>query len=286
MKAMLFYERLVPLDRVRHAALRLAPAPGPSLCDTNSLPLLSSELPAAARSFPVVFAQLADGVIAPIALLGLRPGQNLFSVGEVGVEWEGGRHVPAFARRYPFVLDSDLNVLIDEDYPGFGAEEGERLFEADGSDGPALRHALAFLRGYEDEQGRTRVFVETLVTHDLLVASTITVSPAEGAPFTLEDVLLVDEARLATLPDAALAELTRSGAMLLIHAHRVSLGWLDELNRRRAEREETMFPDARATPDEPAAAAVPASDAPPPTIDHEDEAPGGIDAPAETEDHH
>lgn len=249
MKTMLFYERLVPLDRVRHAALRLRAAQGPSTRDTNSVPLLASELPAGARSFPVIFAQLADGVIAPVALLGLRPGQNLFSSGETGSDWEDGRHVPAFARRYPFVLDNDLNVLIDEEFAGFDEDAGERLFEEEGSDGPALRHALAFLRGYEEEQARTRTFVEMLTRHDLLVASTITVSPAEGSPFTLEDVLLVDDARLAALEDVAIGELVRSGAMLLIDAHRVSLGWLDELNRRRADREAggSAAPDGQAT---------------------------------------
>lgn len=43
---------------------------------------------------------------------------------------------------------------------------------------------------------------------------------------------MIDEQRLATLPDEAVLELHRSGLMALIHAHRVSMGHVQTLAAR------------------------------------------------------
>ncbi|NIR58894.1 MAG: SapC family protein, partial [Gammaproteobacteria bacterium] len=56
----------------------------------------------AGLDYPIIFTG-PDRV--PLAVLGMRAGQNLF-IGDDGV-YEPNRYVPAFIRRYPFVFAED-----------------------------------------------------------------------------------------------------------------------------------------------------------------------------------
>jgi hypothetical protein len=132
-------------------------------------------------------------------------------------------------RRYPFVLAEkenaeDFNVYLDEDYSGFGAAAGERLFNDDGSHAPLLDQALEFLRTYQGEIKRTRQFVERLQALDLLVPRVLEVARTGQQPLVLQGFNVVDETRLNALDDATLLELARSGQLAWIHAHLMSLG--------------------------------------------------------------
>ena len=228
MATLLFYKKPVPLNSGTHRNARLgAPAGDYRFArQTNSLPLAAVEFFDSAREYPVVFTGQDGGAQFPIALLGVRHNENLL-VGEDG-RW-GGRYIPAFVRRYPFVLAEkenadDFNVYLDEDYSGFGAAEGERLFNDDGSHAPLLDQALEFLRTYQGEIKRTRQFVERLQELDLLVPRVLEVARAGQQPLVLQGFNVVDEARLNALDDAKLLELARSGQLAWIHAHLMSLG--------------------------------------------------------------
>ena len=66
-------------------------------------------------------------------MLGLRNPENL-KVDEAG-RWDA-YYVPAFVRRYPYVLaetgeNNQRVICIDESYEGFNGEEGEPLFHGD-----------------------------------------------------------------------------------------------------------------------------------------------------------
>jgi len=117
---LLFYQRPVPLNADVHRNARLGPSDGNfTFCaKTNSIPLAAVEFFDAAREYPVAFTGTPGGQFFPIALVGVRQNENLF-VGADG-RWQG-RYVPAFVRRYPFVLAEkqsaeDFNVYLDEAY--------------------------------------------------------------------------------------------------------------------------------------------------------------------------
>lgn len=264
MATLLFYQRPVPLNADVHRNTRLGPSDGNfTFCSqTNSIPLAAVEFFDAAREYPVAFTGKEGGQFFPIALVGVRQNENLF-VNADG-RWEG-RYVPAFVRRYPFVLAEkqnaeDFNVYLDEAYPGFGAPGGERLFTDQGEHTPLLKSALEFLSTYQGEIRRTRLFVERLQALELLVPRVLEVVREGHAPVVLRGFSVVDEQRLQALDDAKLLELARSGLLAWIHAHQMSLANVSNLAQRldaRARADEAGNDEAEKT-SEPASSAQPA----------------------------
>lgn len=237
MTEILLYESIVPLNRERHSDLRLKSLNGDCSFAAKShyVPLAGTEFYQAAGDYPIVFAgQGAEST--PVAILGLREGENAFV--ESDGRWRDGTYVPAFVRRYPFVLargnedDPDnLTVCVDESYAGFTREEGdgEALFGEEGTEGPALENAVKFLQEYLAESERTRVFAQRLFELDLLVRRDVQITDAEGAQFILRDFRVVDPSKLDALDDATVTELHRNGFLGWIHAHLVAMSRLERM---------------------------------------------------------
>ncbi len=256
MATLLFYQKPVPLNAGVHLQTRLGGLAGDFSfsTQTNSIPLAAVEFFDTAREYPIAFTGQEGGALFPIALLGVRQNENLF-VGADG-RWEG-RYIPAFVRRYPFVLAEkqdadDFNVYLDEAYAGFGAVDGERLFTDAGEQTPFLKQALEFLSNYQGEIRRTRLFVERLQALELLIPRVLEVVRNSQPPMVLQGFSVVDEQRLMALSDAQLIELARSGFLAWIYAHLMSLGNVSGLAERLDRRINAVAAD-------PAEAALPAA---------------------------
>jgi hypothetical protein len=229
----------VALNRERHAGLRLAAtaAPYTFAAKTNALPLLGSEFGVAARDFPIVFVGAEGGPFNVAALVGVRDSENLM-VDAAGA-WAAGCYVPAFVRRYPFLLvkadDSDkLTVCFDEAYPGFNAEQGEAFFDASGEQSAYLQRTLTFLQDYHTEALRTAEFARRVHELGLLVPKDVHVDRPGQARQSLRGVWIVDAGKLRGIDDARVVELYRSGYLAWIEAHLLSLGNLSRLVSRLA----------------------------------------------------
>ncbi len=230
---LLFYQKPVQLNADVHREVRLGGLVGnfSFSTQTNSIPLAAVEFFETAREYPIAFTGREGEAFFPIALLGVRQNENLFVSAEG--TWEG-RYIPAFVRRYPFVLAEkqdaeDFNVYLDEAFPGFNAPDGERLFTDAGEHTPLLKQALEFLSTYQGEIKRTRLFVERLQALDLLIPRVLEVVRKDQAPTVLQGFSVVDEGRLLALGDTQLLELARSGFLAWIYAHLMSLGNVQEL---------------------------------------------------------
>ena len=71
------------------------------LHERHIAPLMLQEFTAAAPHFPIFFLKAPEAeVYSPVAVLGLKDGQNLFMKDG---EWEG-QYLPAGIRAYPFTL--------------------------------------------------------------------------------------------------------------------------------------------------------------------------------------
>ncbi|HET8849564.1 MAG TPA: SapC family protein [Marinobacter sp.] len=226
---MLFYQHIVPLNRDNHRNLKIRTGQGTAefARDTHYVPLAGSEFFQAARDFPIVFAGEKADELGAVALLGLRQNENLFL--NENNAWREGCYVPAFVRRYPFVLarggkDGDYTVCLDDSFPGFSEEEGQALFDDEGKDTDYLKNVISFLNGYLAESDRTRQFAQKLKELDLLVTREIRVTNREQKNYLLRDLKIVDESKLRELDDATLGELTRSGYLGWIYAHLMSIG--------------------------------------------------------------
>lgn len=236
MATLLFYQKPVPLNSGVHLQARIRTLAGDFsfAANTNSVPLAAVEFFDAVKEYPVVFTGQDGAAQFPIALLGARHNENLL-ISEDG-KWEG-RYIPAFVRRYPFVLAEresaeDFNVYLDEAYPGLNTSEGERLFNDDGSQTPQLKQALEFLSTYQGEVKRTRAFVDRLQALNLLVPRVLEIARQGQSPMVLQGFNVVDEERLLALEDAQLVELARNGYLAWIHAHLMSLGNINLLAQR------------------------------------------------------
>jgi hypothetical protein len=181
----------------------------------------------------------------PVAVLGLRSEENLFV--DAQDRWLA-RYLPAFLRRYPFVLaeipGQSLAVCIDEAYAGLSDTEGQALFDEQGQETPFLKQTLEFLTQYQREYARTEAFCKRLEENGLLKETNARANLRDGRTFTLNGLLVVDEKKLLELPDAVALSMFRSGELHLVTAHLVSLSNIQRLADRLAERPDAPAPAA------------------------------------------
>jgi hypothetical protein len=240
----LFYERPVPLNRTAHKDLRLKPTPGMHFAaKAHSVPLTGVEFPLIARDVPILFAGNSVEDAGPMALLGLRQNENLLV--DAQGQWLPNLYVPAFVRRYPFVLaekpagqeGEDFTVFLDEAFEGFDASEGERLFKEDGSDSEMLTRAVSFLGEFQQHVVRTRWFMDQLRKHDLLEPRGIRLEK-EGASINLNGLFVVNEEKLRQLDVQTAHAFLQEGVLGWIYAHLLSLPNIDRLTHLLEAREQ------------------------------------------------
>lgn len=113
----LFYKDLMPLNSRDHVNYKSRGTDQATwLVGTHAVPLTAEEFIHAGRFYPIVFASAEQPV--PLALMGLNEGVNLF-VDDEGKLTNVDVYIPAYARRYPFMLaklqpDSDeLSLCFD-----------------------------------------------------------------------------------------------------------------------------------------------------------------------------
>ena len=228
----MFYEQPEPLSLDAHGKLGVDPVDRPFafVAQTNIVPLTVTEFAPATLSYPIIF---VGETKQPVAVMGLRPSENLF-INEEG-EFTSEAYIPAYVRRYPFVFANDdvekrLVLCIDRKAP-FIKEGGMQPMFVDGQPGPYIEQALAFCENFETERLRTESFVNLLKDLDLLEVREATFQPrmADGSPGAVQkiaDYFAVSEDKLKALPVEKLGELRDNGALGQIYAHLVSLlGW-------------------------------------------------------------
>ena len=231
MANLLFYRNPVPLNKTTHKDKRISSANRTFAFagKTNSVILAGVEFSEAAKEYPIVFAQAGDSVI-PVALLGLRNEENLFV--KTDGSWDA-RYVPAFVRRYPFVLAEtgeagQRAVCIDEAYEGLNESEGEPLFDGEETT-PILQQAMDFLEEYQKQYVRTEAFVKRLRDNDLLMSLNAKIDLVDGQQFGLTGLMAVDEKKLLQMPEEAALALFRSGELSWVYCHLMSLGCMARL---------------------------------------------------------
>lgn len=230
----MFYSNPVALDKVKHHDLRLdsSQANLSFATQTHSVMLAGMEFQHAAKEYPIIFIQGDKEQIFAAALLGVRTNENLY-IGTNG-RWNAN-YVPAFVRRYPFILaktdatSEQLTVCIDSDYPGFNNKTGEPLFEKNGEPTAMLTKTMRFLQECQENYQRTEFFIKRLKEMDLFVTISANIETKESGKFTLQGLLVVDEKKLLALEPAKVMELFGLGELGWIYAHLISLANINRL---------------------------------------------------------
>ena len=231
----LFYNGLAPLSSQLHPNHGLKPRGDLGFTrGTHAIPVTVDEFPLVQRNYPIVFGVGENP--APLALVGLQEGENLYLGADD--QWEANAYVPAFVRRYPFMLarltpDAQELSLCFDDTAGIVVDnEGEKLFA--GTDPTDTTKAiLQFCEQFEQAVMRTRGFMEELTKLDLLMDGEVTIQ-REGLaqPAVYRGFRMVDEQKLHNLRGDQARKMVQSGLMGLIYAHLFSLSLISPLFER------------------------------------------------------
>lgn len=196
----------------------------------NACYLAATEFFRALRHYPIVFSRLADDGTdyVPVAVFGLRDGENLF-VDRTGT-WEEGAYRPAYVRAYPFyTLDLppaaagvEPRSLVCVDPAGLAPTEPPLVTE-DGKPTALWQDRLNFLQDLDTARRQTRTLTETLTEFGLLEPFEAHAHGAGGDVRRLGGLYRVDEGRLNSLAPEALATLMARGLMSRIYGHLISL---------------------------------------------------------------
>jgi SapC protein len=224
----LFYKKAVPLNKEIHNDFYIDSIDSYyHTSDTNSIYIAVTEFSSAASEYPIVFAQGENKYFFPVVLLGLKEKQNLY-VGKKG-EWLAD-YIPAYVRRYPFILaasndvESNFSVCIDESYPGFNtAKEGKRLFNKNGQQSAYLKHAVNFLKEYQNQVNATSNFCEKLKEFDLLEPMQANVELKTGDKHSITGISCISRNRLKMINVNDLKTMVDNNYMELIYIHLMSL---------------------------------------------------------------
>jgi hypothetical protein len=232
----LFYADPVALAAGRHGDWRLTSNGAGFAAEAVALPLVVTDFAAASRSYPILF---TAGEIAPVALVGLERA-NLFV--EDG-RWSDGAYVPAYVRRYPFLLieapdKSGFGLAVDA-ASGLIAREGEAgepLFAGQEPGAVTLR-ALEFCRLFNQDHDRVRAFCRALAEADLLVDRQADATLPNGRKLAVSGFQVVDPARFAGLAEETVVAWHRAGWLALVHFHLASLERFTDLLARQGRRD-------------------------------------------------
>ena len=229
----LFYKDLVPLNSQEHADFKSRTTDRAIwLANQHAVPLTVEEFPQAQRHYPIVFSAGDNPV--PLALMGLNDGVNVF-VAEDGQLVEPV-YVPAYARRYPFLLAQlapdagELSLCFDPTSELIGQfDEGSVLF-SDGQPTDTTKAMLGFCEQFEQAGLRTGAFVEELKKHGLLMDGEVGIQQ-EGVeqPFIYRGFQMVNQEKLREVRGDVLRGWNQSGLLALVFAHLFSLELVREI---------------------------------------------------------
>ncbi|HVV32680.1 MAG TPA: SapC family protein [Vitreimonas sp.] len=249
----LFYRQLEPLNYEKHRNLGVSQVTNPFsfLADTHLVPLTVDEFGLAAVCYPIIFDTQTK---TPLAVMGLRPGMNVFLGADGSLDPEV--YLPAFARRYPFLpilapqnggapqtatdagQDGD-RVLVCIDRAAKMLSNTPELPFWEGNNQPSryTQEAIQFCREFDMLGRRTTEFVKLIEENNLFELTPLALPRAKpdgtpDEPQKIGEYLRISEAKLNALPKDKYIELRDKGVTAVMHAHLLSLGlWPKILSR-------------------------------------------------------
>ncbi len=234
MAKMLFYKEPVPLDKAKHKNLKLKMLSNLNFAsEANSVPVAGFEFFQCSRNHPVMFVKNSRDEFLPIALLSLlAKGHHL------GEKW-ADVYVPAFVRRYPFIMGDDEKgiVMIDDSAEQLQEDEGDALFTEDGEPTEVLQKAMQFLNTMDQEYKSTTEYSKALKAKDLLQPCKSTIKFTDTT-LKLDHLYVVDEKAFhEALNDEEAAEWFKKGWIAWTYAHIHSIGAMPQVVKRMPKKE-------------------------------------------------
>ncbi len=226
----ILYNDLAPLNSQQHGKFKaITVDKAPWVANQHAIPLTVEEFPQAQRDYPIVFSAGDNPV--PLALMGLNEGVNVFF--EDDGTMIGAPYVPAYIRRYPFLLakldqnSENLSLCFDPSSDLVGEfDDGRELFEDDGKPTQHTNDLLKFCEKFEEAGAKTNAFMEELTKNDLLMDGEVSINrldAPDGQPYIYRGFKMINQDKLRELRGDQLRTWNQNGLLPLIHAHLFSL---------------------------------------------------------------
>lgn len=186
----------------------------------NTVPLTAPEFMMAARHFPIIFL----GDIVPTCVLGFQPNSNLF-VDREG-QWERGAYVPAYIRRYPFILlgqTGDETLRLGIDRAGRSSKPDARALFEDGKETPIIKQAVEMGEQFHNAHMYTRDLSAALKAADVMEESTLQAEVEPGKMEPIASFKRVSEEKFRQLPEATILDWWKKGFMHAVYFHLQSM---------------------------------------------------------------
>ena len=235
------YKEVVPYLKTQKVRL-LSPGEVPDFAQHgNAIPISLSEFQPVAHDYPIVFTAAQETQsYAPVAVLGLTGGENLFYADG---RWASGVYIPAYARRYPFCMarvnvnrveQKDRLICVEKTYID---ENGEQMFDAKGEPSATWKDLERLLGEYEADLDRSREMCSILADYGLFEPFSMKANLKDDSkPMQMTGMFRVAEKNLENLNAAQLKNLMRKGIMPRIYLHLASLENFGRLLDRTASR--------------------------------------------------
>jgi SapC len=233
------YTDIVPLLKTQRVRLARAGQVPPFARALNAIPISYSEFGPAAHDYPVVFTTGDGGkTFAPVAVLGMRAGENLFCQGD---SWARGAYIPAYARRHPFCMArvkvqhaerNDRLICVEKAH--LDDAQGEALFDDQGEPLDKWRDLQRLLVEYEADLERGRELCAILADYALLQPFSMQANLQQGGQMQLTGMHRVEEARIGHLNVSQFKNLAKKGILGRIYAHLLSLENFTRLLQRKS----------------------------------------------------
>ena len=252
----LLYDDIQPLSSQQHASYRLQRKDkAPFLSEVHAVPVTIDEFVMVQRFMPIVFSVGENPV--PLALMGLNAGVNVFIDEEGGLR-EPNTYMPAYVRRYPFLLarlnpdTEELSLCFDPTCDVLGDfDEGDALFE-EGEPTQVVKDVLGFCEQVENSGQRTAAFVEELKKADLLMDGEVSIQvDGSDRPFTYRGFKMVNEEKLKEIRGDTARKFVQNGLLALVYAHLMSLSLVRDVFGRQVAQGKLPQPDAQAQVPDP-----------------------------------
>lgn len=234
------------LNSKQHRNLRVVAKRGADYGEAvHIVPVVADELRELVLEYPVILVKDEDtGRFGMCAMLGFEQGENLYLDGE---NWDAF-HIPLQVRRQPFSLTftaekdgapdpASLVIAVDMESKRVGEDEGEALFNEDGSQSEFLQKTNDLLARLGPAEGATEVFINTLADHELLEPARLDVQLGEGEKRSFEGLYSISDERLQQLEGDTLAELYKRGFLQAAWLMLASTGNMRKLLMRKANKE-------------------------------------------------
>jgi hypothetical protein len=239
---------LAPLSSDKHAKLKVTESGDYSRYrDQNLIPIVTKDFFNLAAEFPLVFVTRdRPDEFVPVAIMGLRKGQNLYCQTE---QWPA-QVIPVSFGNAPFAIaradtDSDQYVvLVDEDSPLLSESEGNAIFNEHGNKTVYAEKRVEALIDTTQQALNTHNICKQLQDMNLLITHKIQLQHRPDATrYNIEGIYIIHEKALNELPDEDFLTLRKQGLLPLIYAHLSSLQQLRRISQMQYEADQASEGD-------------------------------------------